>query len=731
MIRQAVNSRNSFLVVGSLIVAGVVLALVPLYSQERFAVGGSGNAAAKETVKLLNEASRLSADDDQLRYRGAGGDSTVSIRAEFMEKTMTPGPSARKTAGLSPRPRPSADFWKGRFRPIFVKAVRIPTRPGAGDPITRRFVSMRKGGLLYRDDGGDWKRPTGLPRRFTAADYKGPELLRDVEDLWQNPRRPMHLLAVVKHHVLQSKDGGSTWTVMRKPRRVGGNYTAVSAYVSSSGRLIEIWLGTSVNGVYRLRVSGGRITRARGTKEARGLPHYKHNSSNWLFEEISGLVVDESGLVLATTRFQSALFIARRNGRSRLRFRKVSLPGKSKFAMIQSLAYGKGGAILGTDQGLWVVPMSASGSPGRVTLKQGSGSETFLGVYLPSYQGKFSVTFARDKVRSDLPRNLKAIYISPTTAKRKQRYAFRLMEKYGFNAAVIDVKDDFGRLVYGSKLPEAIAMGNGRQRAPIRQLVRDLKKKNIYVIARQVVFKDNRVFKYRRNRYAIRTRGGGVWVGKNADGTDNIERWTDTYSTWVHDYNVRVAREVLELGFDEVQFDYIRFPTDGGVGRGRWRHRRGDAYRSEALESFLRRARERISKPISIDIYGYNGIYRVSGIVGQDLVDMGEYVDVISPMHYSSHFGPRYLEHVSPRLNRTRELLLMGTARPVAMSRGRFSVRPWLQAFKMSVGRWGWGEPYMEAQIKGTRDGGASGYLWWGPLRLFYLPGRVHKRLDG
>ena len=318
---------------------------------------------------------------------------------------------------------------------------------------------------------------------------------------------------------------------------------------------------------------------------------------------------------------------------------------------------------------------------------------------------------------------MRALYISPTSAKKKRRRVFRLIDKYNFNAAVIDVKDDFGRLIYGSKLPEAKQMRNHIERAPLRSLVRKLKQKKVYLIARMVVFKDNRVFRYKRGAYAIRDRyTGKPWVG------NDVERWTDAYSTWVQNYFIRIAREVIALGFDEIQFDYIRFPSDGPVHRCRWAHKKRDAYKSEALEAFLRKARASISAPISIDIYGYNGMYRVAGRVGQDLKDLGDYVDVISPMHYSSHYGPKYLEKV-PRKNRAYELLRMGSARPIGMANGRFRVRPWLQSFKLLIGRWGWGEAYMKAQIQGTIDGGGSGFMWWGPIKLFYIPGRVQKKM--
>jgi hypothetical protein len=267
-------------------------------------------------------------------------------------------------------------------------------------------------------------------------------------------------------------------------------------------------------------------------------------------------------------------------------------------------------------------------------------------------------------------------------------------------------------------------MNNDFARAPIREIVAELKERKIYTIARQVVFKDNRVYAFQRNRYAIRDVGGGPW------GADQEERWVDSYSTWVHNYNIRVAREVLALGFDEIQFDYIRFPSDGPIGRCRWSHKQGNAYKSEALESFLRKARSQIDAPISIDVFGYNAIYRAGGVIGQDIFDMGKYIDVLSPMHYSSHFGPRYMRDV-PRDQRAHALLKLGCERPVRRSRGGFQVRPWLQAFEMMGATWGSGRPYMRGQILGSLEGGCNGFLWWGPIARFRVPGEAQNDLFG
>lgn len=616
----------------------------------------------------------------------------------------------------------STEFWKDRFRVLFAKQLDLPNGG------RRLLLSVRNGGIISSDDDGrSWKRAKGVPRRFVPEDYSGPVLFRDVEDVWQNPRRPLHLLAVVKHRLLESNDGGLSFKGL-PDTGVRSNYTSIAALVSEQGDLKEIYLGTSVNGIYRIFIQAGKYRR-NGYKHCfRGLPYEKHDQSHWLFDEVVGLVVDQqAGRLYAAVRFEGLYEGNIPTNKSDVRFESLR-PGQWEAGdNAHSLAFAKGSLVLSASRGVFI--KSVVEKPGAsqgwrfVEASRAFGDSKRSGSLLFAGAGRINTDPYVERPWRKTPGDIKAIYISPTTVLKRQRELFRLLDKYPFNAAVIDVKDDFGRLVYGSALPEAKDMGNHRKRVNLEPLIAKLKQRKMYLIARQVAFKDPRLYAYKNHAYAVVDRSSGrPWAG-----TD-VERWVDTFSTYVQNYNIRVAREVLAMGFDEVQFDYIRFPSDGPVHRIRWRHRKGKAYKAEALEAFLRKARWNIDAPISTAIYGYNGMYRVEGRVGQDLLDLGEYVDAISPMHYSSHYGPLYLNDVA-RDKRTHVLMQTGTLRPRLMGAGRFAVRPWAQCFKLLTGRWGWGVPYMKAQIEGIREGGGSGVLWWGPLKLFYLAGEAHKEL--
>ena len=638
-------------------------------------------------------------------------------------------------------PAPAGDaFWKGRFRPIFAKLLQLP---GRAKPMP--VVSLRFGGMVATSDEGDAYRPIfpGLPRR-SGGEASVP-LYRDVLDVWQNPKRPAEILALNKHELLYSNDSGASFRKFDMGRGDIGKATlnVLTARIDAEeGRIREIWIGTYLRGIARCvptanwsRVSCGQLT-------ARGLPSLIHETGSYFIEEISGIAHAAGPDVLITTsRFQAAVNLYDLNkGGAHASF---PLPGFTGADHAESLFYDaeRQAAIISTNRGLYIfslkdrsfrnVPRTEFFAGETLSANREEVLESFNGLWPGEGRIVFSNFVGPDATgRSPAgheqfartPANMRAMYISPTSARSKRRMVYDLLDNYNFNAAVIDVKDDFGRLIYGSKLPEAKAMNNHHQRADIAGLLKEPKARGIYTIARQVVFKDKVLFGYQNNKYAIRDVGGGAWVGSGE------ERWVDTYSSWVHDYNVKIAAELVELGFDEIQFDYIRFPSDGPIGRCRSSYREGDAYKSEALENFLMKARRKVSKPISVDIYGYHGIYRAGTVIGQDMIDVGEFVDVVSPMHYSSHFGNRYLDHY-PRETRAYELLKLGTERPMRMGQGRFQVRPWIQSFKMKISIWGWGETYMRNQILGSVHGGASGFLWWGPIKEFYLPGRVQNQL--
>ena len=683
------------------------------------------------------------------------------------------------------------EYWTRRSYPLFVRfRTSVPSqknppeaqssdsrspgsdasRPGS-NPVERVFVSFRNAGLWISDDGGKtFQIPQDLPVRYRGKKESAcdPILYRDVVGVWQHPTNPSMILAVNIQDILLSMDGGHSFKKLEfrglSHLQARNIFASIAASYDGSGRVQNIFLGTAYNGIKRIRVnpqglesfwSGGSGLVVSVHDLNQGLPGLMHEPGVIFYEHIQDLRwFEESQSLVALTQFDPGIGLASTaNGFSSFKFRRV--PDAATDDVAESMDCTKAACLIETNRGYYYSQFSdapeqprlirtiegqqsvpAPGTDQNTTASdQSTSSERsakearqprdFLAVSL----GPFLVHGGpqlkqKDSPQTDIPRPkiLSAFYISPTSARFKQDQVFALIDRYHFNAAVIDVKDDFGRLLYGSKLPLAKELKNDRELVPIRALVAKLKKKGIYTIGRQVVFKDLRMYRYASHRNAIRNRNtGGPWT------VEGDEQWTDPFSQEVQDYNLAVSKEVLELGFDEVQFDYIRFPSDGPIYQCYFSHAPADAYRTEAIESFLRQARFSLNAPISIDIFGYNAIYRAGAVIGQDVLEMGSAVDFVSPMHYSSHFGTRYLDQY-PRSTRVHRLLEIGTERPLRIARGLFRLRPWLQSFPMMNHIWGYGPDYMMQQMTGTLDGGAHGFLFWGPIAEFSLPGGVYAQ---
>ncbi len=318
--------------------------------------------------------------------------------------------------------------------------------------------------------------------------------------------------------------------------------------------------------------------------------------------------------------------------------------------------------------------------------------------------------------------NKRGIYLSPYALSRKKNNIegfISIMEKKDLNAIVLDMKDDYGYLHYKPENPEIKKIARISNPIDIKRLVSFAREKNIYLIARIVVFKDSVLYKYNNNEYAVKDRRDGTpWVGiktNEFEETNNIrEYWVDPFNTEVWKYNVAIANELVKMGFDEIQFDYIRFPTDGLNLKYALFPAQNGFTKEEAIFSFLRYARKNIDAPISIDIYGNNGWYRSGGVTGQDVELLSDYVDIICPMFYPSHFDQRFLDY-EPFEKRPYRIYYYGSLRTYHMARKKIIVRPYVQHFRLNVSydREYYNEEYIKNEILGVEDSVNMGYIFW------------------
>jgi hypothetical protein len=240
-----------------------------------------------------------------------------------------------------------------------------------------------------------------------------------------------------------------------------------------------------------------------------------------------------------------------------------------------------------------------------------------------------------------------------------------------------------------------------------------LKARGIYTIARIVTFKDNILANARPELAVIDTRTGKPWI-------DNEKlAWVDPFREEVRSYNIAIAREAVRRGFDEIQFDYVRFPSDGRLGTTRYAKPNTRETRLPAIVGFLERARRELGSLgafVAADIFGYTAFNENDTDIGQRIEELAPHLDYVSPMLYPSgyHRGiPGYrnpVEHPyqvvfeSVRLIRKRSALT------------RMRVRPWLQDFRdYAFDRRPFGVAELRAQMKGADDAGAAGWMLWNP----------------
>jgi hypothetical protein len=201
------------------------------------------------------------------------------------------------------------------------------------------------------------------------------------------------------------------------------------------------------------------------------------------------------------------------------------------------------------------------------------------------------------------------------------------------------------------------------------------------------------------------------------------EYWVDPFDSFVWSYNAAIAEELQNRGVDEIQFDYIRFPSDGNLAQIRYRYQREGMSPIDALESFLTLAREKVHIPVSTDLYGFNSWNRMGNWIGQSIEVLAEYVDVVCPMFYPSHFARDFMKE-EPYLERARKIYFEGTSRAAFMVDGRSIVRPYVQAFLIG-GELAFGVPeyseYLLQQVKGTLAAPSSGFTLWNASNHYYM----------
>ena len=211
-----------------------------------------------------------------------------------------------------------------------------------------------------------------------------------------------------------------------------------------------------------------------------------------------------------------------------------------------------------------------------------------------------------------LPPQVRGVYVTGWTAGSPARFSalLELAEKTCINSLVIDIKDDTGLVSYYSAIPAVRKLGAWAEKIPDPgKMLATLKQRGIYPIARLVLFKDP-VLGRKRPDLAIQNIKGGIWVDNKG------LAWVDPNSREVWEYNIAIAKEAAAMGFPEIQFDYVRFPSDGRLENCLYSHAGGKT-KPEVIEDFLRYAREQLEPLGFLFRWTFSGwSVRIPGISG-------------------------------------------------------------------------------------------------------------------
>lgn len=326
------------------------------------------------------------------------------------------------------------------------------------------------------------------------------------------------------------------------------------------------------------------------------------------------------------------------------------------------------------------------------------------------------------------PEFVKGIYISSATAGSAKRFAqlVGFVDRTELNAMVIDVKDGNGAIAF---VPADAALAPFAAAKPelgkLAEFTRPLHEKGIYLIARVFVFQDPWLVG-KRPELAVKRQGGGVW--RDRRGTS----WLDPASREVWKYDAAIARDAYAGGFDEVQFDYIRFLSDGNMSLAVYPAYDGKTPKADVMRSFFgymdAELREKAGIPISADLFGLTMWAHDSDLnIGQRLDNAARHFDFVSPMVYPSHYPTGFEGFANPADHPyevvhdnlvkgqkvfavlLQEDLALKEKNP-ALSLKIATVRPWLQDFDLGAV---YTPAMVKAQMKASVDGGASGWIFW------------------
>ncbi|MFD2042997.1 putative glycoside hydrolase [Ornithinibacillus salinisoli] len=313
-------------------------------------------------------------------------------------------------------------------------------------------------------------------------------------------------------------------------------------------------------------------------------------------------------------------------------------------------------------------------------------------------------------------RDVKGIYLNRNSIREENINKYiDLVKSSDLNAVVIDIKDDYGKISYDSKLDRVNEIGSDDNPTvdDMKKFIQRLKEEDIYTIARIVTFKDP-FLADKKSEYALKRKNGNVW-------SDNAGvKWIDPFKKEVWEYVTDISEEIAQLGIDEIQYDYIRFPENAKkVDQEVAFDNPDNISKSDVIQNFLSYSKEKLANYpvyVSADVFGLVTTVEDDMGIGQKWEKISPLIDYISPMTYPSHYAPNTYGIGNPDRHpydvmknamqdaKARNQMLKEDGKDTAI------IRPWIQDFDYKSN---YTAEDVKNQIKALKEEQINQYLLW------------------
>ncbi|MDO8575674.1 MAG: putative glycoside hydrolase [bacterium] len=350
-------------------------------------------------------------------------------------------------------------------------------------------------------------------------------------------------------------------------------------------------------------------------------------------------------------------------------------------------------------------------------------------VYVSAEQAVSSSTIEVKDVITHIatPSAVKAIYISswvagtPSISER----LYKMIDDTELNAVVIDIKDYTGRISFLTDNKKLESFGSPQSRIrDIKALIKNLHERNIYVIGRISSFQDAYLVNARPELAVKKRTDGKIW--KDRKGIS----WLDPGSEEVWKYLIEIGNDSYNVGFDELNFDYIRFPSDGNMLDIAYPFSMHND-KAEIIKKFFAYLRENLGDTgaiLSADLFGMTTTNKDDLGIGQILENALVYMDYVAPMVYPSHFPTGFYGMKNPSAEPYRVVQISmkrAVERAEMASTSPNKLRPWLQDF--SIGKTDYTPEMVRAQIQATYDVGLSSWMLWDAGNKYSPSALIHS----